>query len=324
MAGDRGGMTEPTVWPAEITTRPLMRPEVPLLWRTPTSIQIGDHVIVDDVSGDAIRWLAGLDGSRTCIDASAHKAVDAADQRVLAHAAYQAGALTDSSLAPDCWRWVSLDERARVQQDWAAAASAFLPLDAVRGEAVTPEGVIDARWRTHISVNGTSRLADAVREAVNASGMHLAEPTDTPDATILCSPGHSRVIPMSMPSLPHIHVGTHGSQSVVGPMVVPGRTSCLRCAQLHHRDADPTWPLVAVQWQQHTEGAGAPAQDHLLLSHCATYALILLRAWIDQPEATERWGNLAIETDLGSHNPSLAPHVVSRPTHPSCGCTWDR
>ena len=301
-----------------------MRPEVPLLWRTPTSIQIGDHVIVDDVSGEAIRWLAGLDGSRTCTDALSSKAVDAASQRVLAHAAYQAGALTDSSLAPDCWRWVNLEERARVQQDWAAAASAFLPLDAMRGQAMTPESVIDTRWRTHIAVEGAGRLADAVREALKTSGMHIAEPEETPDASILCSPGHARVVPMTLSSLPHLHVGTHGSQSVVGPMVIPGQTSCLRCAQLHRRDADPTWPLVAVQWQQHTEGSGAPAQDHLLVTHSATYALILLRAWIDQPEATDRWGNMAFETDLGSHSPSLAPQVVGRPAHPSCGCTWDR
>lgn len=317
-------MTESAVWPAEIKTRPVMRPEVPLLWRTPTSIQIGDHVIVDDVSGDAIRWLAGLDGSRTCIDALTSTSVDAPAQRVLAHAAYQAGALTDSSFAPDCWRWVNLEHRARVQQDWAAAASAYLPLDAVRGDVVTPEGVVDARWRTHIAVEGAGRLAETVRNAINASGMQLAESVDTANATIVCSPGHSRVVPMTVPSLPHLHVGTHGSQSVVGPMVVPGRTSCLRCAQLHHRDADPTWPLVAVQWQQHAERAVALAQDHLLVEHCATYALILLRAWVDQPEATDRWGNVAFETDLGSHSPSLAPHVVGRPAHPSCGCTWDR
>ena len=38
-----------------------------------------------------------------------------------------------------------------------------------------------------------------------------------------------------------------GDAAWVGPLVVPGRTSCLRCADLSRRDADPHWPLVLAQ-----------------------------------------------------------------------------
>ncbi len=301
-----------------------MRPEVPLIWRTPTSVQIGDHVIVDDVTSDAIGWLVGLDGSRTCSDASAAQPIDPESQRVLVNAAFHAGALTDSRLAPDCWRWVDVEDRVRVQQDWDAAAYAYRPGVSPHEPATTPEGVIDARWRTRVSVIGADRLAAAVRRVVTENGMQLAEQGKECDVTVLCSPGHSRVIPTTITAGPHLHVGTHGSVSVVGPMVVPGRTSCLRCAHLHLRDADPSWPLVAVQLQQHADTARAPVRDNLLVHLSATYALILLRAWIDQPEATARWGNIALETDLEAGTASLAPLVAGRPTHPSCGCTWDR
>ena len=34
---------------------------------------------------------------------------------------------------------------------------------------------------------------------------------------------------------------------LVGPLVIPGVTSCLECADLHRRDRDAAWPAVAAQ-----------------------------------------------------------------------------
>ncbi len=34
---------------------------------------------------------------------------------------------------------------------------------------------------------------------------------------------------------------------LVGPLVIPGMTSCLRCADLHRSDRDAAWPAVAAQ-----------------------------------------------------------------------------
>lgn len=317
-------MTNTDIWPATITARPLMRPEFPLLWRTATSIQIGDHVIVDDVTGEAVSWLAALDGSQTCSDVSAAAKIGVDEQRVLIHAAFHAGALTDSRLAPECWRWVGVDDRIRVQQDWNAAATAYPPESLTEIAEISPETVIDARWRTKVAVTGADALSDAVREAVRSHGIGISDSPDDADVVILCSPGHAQVVPAVSPDRPHLHVGTHGSVSIVGPMVVPGHTSCLRCAHLHHRDADPSWPLVAVQLQQRAESARSPVRDNLLVRLSATYAVILVRAWIDQPIMVSRWGNIALETSLTSASAALAPLTVARPTHPSCGCTWDR
>ena len=47
--------------------------------------------------------------------------------------------------------------------------------------------------------------------------------------------------------MPHLVATVRGATGVVGPLVVPGRTSCLRCADLHRRDADPRWPRLAAQ-----------------------------------------------------------------------------
>ncbi|MFL6162746.1 MAG: hypothetical protein ACJ74U_11025 [Jatrophihabitantaceae bacterium] len=52
---------------------------------------------------------------------------------------------------------------------------------------------------------------------------------------------------LHLDGLPHLSSTVHGSRAVIGPLVVPGRTSCLRCADLHRSERDPCWPALAVQ-----------------------------------------------------------------------------
>jgi len=52
---------------------------------------------------------------------------------------------------------------------------------------------------------------------------------------------------LHLDGLPHLSSSVSGSGAVIGPLVMPGRTSCLRCADLHRSDRDPCWPTLAVQ-----------------------------------------------------------------------------
>lgn len=45
----------------------------------------------------------------------------------------------------------------------------------------------------------------------------------------------------------HLPIELAGDRVLVGPVVVPGVTACLACRQAHRTDADPQWPLVAAQ-----------------------------------------------------------------------------
>ena len=47
--------------------------------------------------------------------------------------------------------------------------------------------------------------------------------------------------------IPHLLVRVRDGTGLIGPMVVPGVTSCLRCADLHRSDHDSAWPAVAAQ-----------------------------------------------------------------------------
>lgn len=55
--------------------------------------------------------------------------------------------------------------------------------------------------------------------------------------------------------VPHLLVHAAEGTGVVGPLVVPGRTSCLRCVDLHNTDVDPCWPALAAQLAAHPQPA---------------------------------------------------------------------
>jgi len=48
-------------------------------------------------------------------------------------------------------------------------------------------------------------------------------------------------------AVPHLAVRVRDGTGLIGPLVIPGVTSCLRCADLHRSDRDNAWPAVAAQ-----------------------------------------------------------------------------
>ena len=46
---------------------------------------------------------------------------------------------------------------------------------------------------------------------------------------------------------PYLSATVWASSAVIGPLVVPGVTSCLGCADLHRAERDPAWPALAAQ-----------------------------------------------------------------------------
>jgi hypothetical protein len=52
---------------------------------------------------------------------------------------------------------------------------------------------------------------------------------------------------LRLSGVPHLAVTVRETIAVVGPLVLPGRTACLACADRHRIDRDPRWPVIAVQ-----------------------------------------------------------------------------
>ena len=112
--------------------------------------------------------------------------------------------------------------------------------------------------------------------------------------------------------VPHLVATVRGENGIVGPLVVPGVTSCLRCADLHRRDADPRWPRLAAQLTA-TEPPPSGATVTCLLT-AATAALQGL-AYLDGTAAP-----VTLDATVELRPPDLRARVRRWPPHPACGC----
>lgn len=52
--------------------------------------------------------------------------------------------------------------------------------------------------------------------------------------------------PLMVAETPHLSVHVCDDVGTIGPLVLPGSSSCLRCIDLHRADLDPLWPVVAA------------------------------------------------------------------------------
>jgi hypothetical protein len=110
----------------------------------------------------------------------------------------------------------------------------------------------------------------------------------------------------------HLVATVRGETGVVGPLVVPGATSCLRCAELHRRDADPRWPALAAQL---TSGEAPPGGATVTCLATAVTAAVQVLTVLDGAGAPASLG-----TTVELRPPDLLPRTRRWPAHPDCGC----
>ena len=297
-------------------TRPALRPDLPLALRA-SGLQIGAGSVAlyaPDVAPGALAWLRTIDGTRSWeqLDEEFTQAgpVDCATARRLLRLLTTAGGLDDAASLPRHWRWVSAEHRLDHLGDRTAAAWLYRDPHAA-------DVRMERRHAHTVGVRGDGQLADAVRAALERSGLSTTE--QLADAWVIVTPGPPDVVVDPGPGVdetPHLVCSLTGCRGVVGPLVVPGRTSCLRCRHLHLLDADPEWPLIALQLAGQRR-LGQPS-DRLLVDLLATFTALTLRRWVDEPEDIDAWGNIAMEVAL----PDGRPTMVHRPPHPACGCQW--
>lgn len=192
--------------------------------------------------------------------------------------------------------------------------------------AVTARRVVRSRADARVHVVGPDPLTATIRTGLTAAG--LPDVTVAPGAasggrrgrpaaTDLVVVGAVDVIDLGVAAtltrdrIPHLGVVAGTSRVVVGPLVLPGRSSCVSCAHRHRIDADPEWPIVLrsllgrrpaspAAVTATMAGALATAQilDHLDGLHCP--------ATIDG----------TLEWDIGAATPRRRSWVP----HPECGC----
>lgn len=299
-------------------TRPELRSDMPLVWREPGRLQVADTgTTIERATPGLYAWLQQIDGVRTwpqlaqLLDDADDPAPEDAARAVRLLAA--CGALNDAAAMPAHWRWSGADERYRELGDLAAAAHVF-------GDPHAANAVLERRNRVRASVVGDGPLPNATRRMLTASGMRTVDDASA-DVRILARGGFPDVFDDPTADdydRPHLAVTVFGERALIGPMVVPGETSCLRCRHLHRLDADPSWSMVSLHLASAGSRIPVPPQDRLLVQLAAVRAVLMVRQWVDDPHRQQLWADFAWEVWL----PAGLVQRIERPPHPLCGCRW--
>jgi len=118
---------------------------------------------------------------------------------------------------------------------------------------------------------------------------------------------------------PHLFARVRDATGLVGPLVLPGRSSCKRCHDLHRADRDPAWPSIAAQLTGAARQRVRPC-DVVLATAVAAHAGLQVLAFLDGAP-----GDPAPSTVDGTLEISQTDGRVRRRSwsvHPTCGCTW--
>lgn len=175
------------------------------------------------------------------------------------------------------------------------------------------------RWaQAWVEVVGDGPLATAVRCLLEpAVGVCTTAPQPTVGGAdlVVLAPARGRGLEhaegLMARGSAHLWVHLRDGRGVVGPLVDPGRSPCLRCSDLHRTDADPAWPRLALAWEQSPTIASSPVATTVA---AAVAVGQVLRRLADEPCA-------AVGATL-EEQPDGSVLAVPAPTHPRCGCGW--
>ncbi|WP_280381246.1 TOMM precursor leader peptide-binding protein [Nocardia wallacei] len=220
--------------------------------------------------------------------------------------------------------------RSHPQIIWQAGRFGIASSDALRllgeidraGLLMRPRESVSAVRAVH--VHGRGPLSEALAAGVRRSGLRPSRSRDlTPgegvgrdaDVVVLADalvPEPHLVNDLVLRRIPHLQVRIRDGRGVVGPLVLPGGTSCLRCADLTRRDLDAEWPHLAAQLLDRI-GYGSPA----MIAATAALALrdleLILAGAADTPPRTL---DTTLELDPDTHH----IHRRTWSPHPACGC----
>lgn len=174
---------------------------------------------------------------------------------------------------------------------------------------LTPAGLVEADL-------GSPRQEGAARAIGRAApDVRTADDGTIPDLVILTSPTLPDLTEgLLRDRVPHLAVSAGEAIGVIGPLVRPGRSACLRCVDLRKADADPAWPKIVAQA---TFARVRPqACDTVLAAMTAALACAQALALIDRPLAVPATVNGTLEVVL----PDWQWRRRTWPPHPACSC----
>jgi bacteriocin biosynthesis cyclodehydratase domain-containing protein len=296
--------------------RPALKSGLLPVWRDRDTVQIGiDPRRAMALSGmSRAAFVIGLlDGSRDrlqVIEAAASRGIPrSATERILTLLA-AGGALDD--FPASTWRELPPDSRELLASELATTSLAHRDADGGARSLARRRDV--AIW-----IDGERRIGRAVAKILGASGVvrvMIGSIQDRrPDLAVLVGRQRPELLASLVAGrIPHLAVLAGEAIGVVGPLVIPGQTSCLRCLDYVRAANDPSWPLILAQLA--TRRAEPAACDAVLTAAVAAQAAAQALIAIDQAPAATATINGTLELVL----PDWRWRRRTWQPHPACPC----
>ncbi len=267
---------------------PRIDPRLPVVWRSPTEMQLGTTPRV--VLHDPGEFEHGL------ITALRHGAAPATLQTIG----------TGLGGSPEAVRALLKTLAPAFEPDTAGRAAGTS-----RAEAEAP-----ARSR-RVAIDAPREIGDRLAEHLAVLGHEPvsaidADPAETAlavvAATWVISP--ARHLPWLRGDVPHLAVVFDDNGARIGPLVEPGDGPCLRCLELARRDDDPAWPVIAAQLAGRPAASCTPRAVHDVVSLAASL--------ID--DRLHHAHNPLRESSVRPGRPGEASAPTAHRWHSECGC----
>lgn len=203
-------------------------------------------------------------------------------------------------------------------------------ISALIGAGLVSVATADPARTASIRIHGRGPLSELMDSALRCSGArvrrtakpHASAVPDRTDLVVLADylVTEPRVIrELHRVGVAHLPVRVRDGAGLVGPLVIPGVTSCLQCADLHRSDRDAAWPAVSAQLRG-TVGSAARA------TMLATAALALHQVDLviqavghrGDPHAPPAPPTLDTTLEVDADGYSISARRWSR--HPACSC----
>jgi len=183
------------------------------------------------------------------------------------------------------------------------------------------------RLAAQIRVHGGGRIGGGIASLLATSGVGRVTRADTgddapelpdrarPDLAVLVGrPPLELRASLMREQIPHLAVSADEAIGIVGPLVIPGRTACLRCIDLTRSDRDPAWPLILAQLSGRSPDP--LACDAPLAAAVAAQAAARVLAFIDGAADAGAVTNGTLELVL----PGWQWRRRTWPRHQDCSC----
>jgi hypothetical protein len=160
------------------------------------------------------------------------------------------------------------------------------------------------------------RALDDVIRAERPGRQEAAGAADLVVLAPVAGTGRDQAAQLLKDGIPHLLAQVVETTGVVGPLVVPGESSCLRCHDLHRTDRDGGWPVVLDQAARHPPKT--PACDAGLAAVVVGLATAQVLGHLDGFEVATLDGTIELD------HPYALPRRRSWTAHPACGCMWSK